>query len=47
MNMQNSIAMSAIWGALREITGKKLRDVHAESVLRGGTHDVFEFSVIE
>jgi hypothetical protein len=39
--------MGAIWVALSEITGKKLRGVHTESVLRGGTHDVFEFSVIE
>jgi hypothetical protein len=39
--------MSTIWGALSEITGKKLRGVQTESVLRGGTQDVFEFSVIE
>ncbi len=43
----STFTMGAIWGALSEITGKKLRGVHTESVLRGGTHDVFEFSVIE
>jgi predicted hydrocarbon binding protein len=43
----STFTMGAIWGALSEITGKKLRGVHPECVLRGGTHDVFEFSVIE
>jgi predicted hydrocarbon binding protein len=43
----STFTMGAIWGALSEITGKKLRGVQTESVLRGGTHDVFEFSVIE
>jgi predicted hydrocarbon binding protein len=39
-----TFSMGAIWGALEEVTGKKLRGVHTESVLRGGSHDVFEFS---
>ena len=43
----STFTMGAIWGALSEITGKKLRGVQIGSVLRGGTHDVFEFSVIE
>ena len=43
----STFTMGAIWGALSEITGKKLRGVQTGSVLRGGTHDVFEFSVIE
>jgi predicted hydrocarbon binding protein len=43
----STFTMGAIWGALGELTGKKLRGVQTESVLRGGTHDVFEFSVIE
>lgn len=42
-----TFTMGAIWGALSEITGKKLRGVHTESVLRGGTHDVFEFTTVE
>jgi predicted hydrocarbon binding protein len=46
-NRLSTFTMGAIWGALSEITGKKLRGVHTESVLRGGAHDLFEFSVIE
>ena len=42
-----TFTMGAIWGALAEVTGKKLRGIHTESVLRGGTHDVFEFTVVE
>lgn len=42
-----TFTMGAVWGAMSEITGKKLRGVHTESVLRGGTHDVFEFTVME
>jgi predicted hydrocarbon binding protein len=42
-----TFTMGAVWGALTEVTGKKLRGIHTESVLRGGTHDVFEFSVVE
>jgi predicted hydrocarbon binding protein len=42
-----TFTMGAIWGALTEVTGKKLRGTHTESVLRGGTHDVFEFTVVE
>nr|WP_309741552.1 hydrocarbon-binding protein [Chamaesiphon sp. OTE_20_metabat_361] len=41
-----TFTMGAVWGALSEITGKKLRGVHTESVLRGGTHDVFEFTTV-
>lgn len=42
-----TFTMGAVWGAIEEITGKKLRGVHTESVLRGGTHDVFEFTIVE
>ena len=42
-----TFTMGAVWGALTEVTGKKLRGIHTESVLRGGTHDVFEFTTIE
>jgi predicted hydrocarbon binding protein len=41
-----TFTMGAIWGALTEVTGKKLRGTHTESVLRGGTHDVFEFTAL-
>ena len=42
-----TFTMGAVWGALTEVSGKKLRGIHTESVLRGGTHDVFEFTVVE
>jgi predicted hydrocarbon binding protein len=42
-----TFTMGAIWGALSEVTGKKLRGIHTESVLRGGAHDVFEFTTVE
>jgi hypothetical protein len=38
--------MGAVWGALSEVTGRKLRGTHTESVLRGGAHDVFEFTTL-
>jgi predicted hydrocarbon binding protein len=41
-----TFTLGAVWGALTEITGKKLRGLHTESVLRGGTHDVFEFTPV-
>lgn len=41
-----TFSMGAVWGALSEITGKKLRGTQTESVLRGGTHDVFEFTAL-
>jgi predicted hydrocarbon binding protein len=46
-NRKCTFTMGAVWGALTEITGKKLRGVHTESVLRGGTHDVFEFTTMD
>jgi predicted hydrocarbon binding protein len=46
-NRKCTFTMGAVWGALTEITGKKLRGTHTESVLRGGTHDVFEFTTVE
>ena len=41
-----TFTMGAVWGALSEVTGRKLRGTHTESVLRGGTHDVFEFTTL-
>lgn len=38
-----TFTMGAVWGALEEIVGKRLQGVHTESVLRGGSYDVFEF----
>jgi predicted hydrocarbon binding protein len=42
-----TFTMGAVWGALSEITGKKLRGVQSASILRGGSHDVFVFHVVE
>ena len=39
-----TFTLGAIWGALEEVTGKRLRGTHTESVLRGGSYDIFEFS---
>lgn len=36
--------LGAIWGALEQILGKRLRGKHTESVLRGSDYDVFEFT---
>ena len=39
-----TFTMGAVWGAVEQLIGKRLRGTHTESVLRGGTHDVFEFT---
>ena len=36
--------LGAVWCALEKTLGKRLQGKHTESVLRGGTHDVFEFN---
>jgi predicted hydrocarbon binding protein len=41
-----TFTMGAVWGVLSEVTGKKIRGTHTESVLRGGNNDVFEFTTI-
>ena len=42
-----TFTLGAVWGALSEITGKKLRGVHTGSVLRGNDYDVFEFTSVD
>jgi predicted hydrocarbon binding protein len=42
-----TFTMGAVWGALSEILGQKLRGVHTDSVLRGAEYDVFEFTPVE
>jgi predicted hydrocarbon binding protein len=42
-----TFTMGAVWGALSEILGQKLRGVHTDSVLRGADRDVFEFTLVE
>lgn len=39
-----SFTMGAVWGALEQLTGKRLQGKQTESVLRGGSYDVFEFT---
>ena len=39
-----TFTMGAVWGAVEQLIGKRLRGTHTDSVLRGGTHDVFEFT---
>jgi predicted hydrocarbon binding protein len=46
-NRKCTFTLGAVWGALSEITNKKLRGTHTESVLRGGTNDVFEFTFVD
>ena len=46
-NRKCTFTMGAVWGAVAEIMGKKLRGTQTESVLRGGTHDVFQFTIVE
>ncbi|AFZ24066.1 hypothetical protein Cylst_1807 [Cylindrospermum stagnale PCC 7417] len=46
-NRKCTFTMGAVWGAIEQLIGKRLKGVHIESVLRGGTHDVFEFTPLE
>lgn len=43
---QCTFTLGAVWGALEKILGKRLQGKHTESVLRGGAHDVFEFTAL-
>lgn len=38
-----TFTLGAIWGALEQCLGKRLRGQHTESVLRGSNYDIFEF----
>jgi predicted hydrocarbon binding protein len=40
---QCTYTLGAVWGALEAALGKRLRGKHTDSVLRGESHDVFEF----
>ena len=35
--------LGVVWGALEQVLDKRYRGTHVESVLRGGSHDVFRF----
>lgn len=41
-----TFTLGAVWGALEQVLGKRLQGKHTESVLRGGTHDLFEYTLI-
>jgi predicted hydrocarbon binding protein len=41
-----TFTLGAVWGAIEQVIGKRFRGVHIESVLRGGSNDVFEFTPI-
>lgn len=43
---QCTFTLGAVQGALEAITGKRFRGKQIESVLRGGTHDTFEYAPI-
>lgn len=38
-----TFTLGAVWGAVEQVTGKRLQGKHIESVLRGSSHDIFEF----
>lgn len=41
-----TFTLGAVWGALEQAMGKRLQGKHTESVLRGGSNDVFEFTTL-
>ncbi|HEY9613949.1 hypothetical protein [Allocoleopsis sp.] len=43
---QCTFTLGAIQGFLEGFLGKRLRGQHTESVLRGGSHDVLEYTVL-
>jgi predicted hydrocarbon binding protein len=43
---QCTFTLGAVQGVLESVTGKRLRGRHVASVLRGDTHDVFEYMPI-
>ncbi|MBF2063861.1 MAG: hydrocarbon-binding protein [Calothrix sp. C42_A2020_038] len=38
--------LGAVWGVLEQTLGQRLQGKHTESVLRGGSYDVFEFNYL-
>ena len=39
-----TFTLGAVWGAVEQLKGKRYQGKHTESVLRGGSSDVFEFT---
>lgn len=42
-----TFTLGAVWGVLEQTYGKRFQGKHTESVLRGGEHDVFEFTELK
>jgi predicted hydrocarbon binding protein len=42
-----TFTMGAIWGALEQLLGQRLKGIQSESVLRGGSYDVFDFTYLD
>lgn len=42
-----TFTLGAVQGVLETITNTRMRGVHTESVLRGASHDVFEYAIIK
>jgi predicted hydrocarbon binding protein len=43
-NRKCTFTMGAVWGVLESVMDKRFQGKHIESVLRGSSHDVFEFT---
>lgn len=41
-----NFTLGAVWGAMEEVMGQRFQGKQTESVLRGGSHDVFEFTQV-
>jgi predicted hydrocarbon binding protein len=46
-NRKCTFTMGAVWGAIEQVLNKRFRGMHTDSVLRGDTHDVFEFTPLD
>lgn len=41
-----SYTLGAIWGAIEEVTGRRFRGSHTDSILQGSPYNVFEFKIL-
>jgi hypothetical protein len=46
-NRKCNFTLGVMWGALEVFTGQNLQGKQSESVLRNGSHDVFEFTILD
>ena len=42
-----TFTLGAVWGVIEQVYGKRFQGKHTESVLRGGSNDVFEFTELK